>query len=173
MFFCYTVLKFFPMKKIFLSLAVIGSVLVWGQDVKTITQAVTAINQTVNYKMKIVPNSYFVSQNKVTDNGIELKGYYKNKKIRKIEEFAGLSGWNIITQYFFSEEGDLIFVYVKKFQTLEGSTSLKNPKLIAERRNYYEKGKLVKKLEKGQSRIENIDYVKEAEHLKKDLQNYK
>jgi hypothetical protein len=161
------------MIKIFLSLCVICSALVFSQDVKNIAQKVTAINQTTNYKIKTIPNSYFVSQNKVMDNGVELKGYYKINRIRKIEEFTGLSAWNIMTQYFFSEEGDLIFVYVKKFQILEGNTSLKNPKLIAEGRNYYEKGKLIKKLEKGQGRIENVDYVKEAEHLKKDLQNYK
>lgn len=161
------------MKKIFLSLCVICSTLVFSQDVKNIAQKVTAINQTTNYKIKTVPNSYFVSQNKVTDNGVELKGYYKINRIRKIEEFTGLSAWNIMTQYFFSEEGDLIFVYVKKFHTSEDNAFLKNPKLIAEGRNYYEKGKLVKKLEKEQGRIESIDYVKEAEHLKKDLQNYK
>jgi hypothetical protein len=161
------------MKKIFFSLCVICSALVFSQDFKNIVQKVTAINQTTNYKIKTVPNSYFVSLNKIMDNGIELKGYYKNNRIRTIEEFTGLSAWNIITQYFFSEEEDLIFVYVKKFQTLEGNTFLKNPKLIAEERSYYEKGKLVKKLEKGKGRIESVDYVKEVEHLKKDLQNYK
>jgi hypothetical protein len=161
------------MKKILLALFISCCCWMLAQNVKNIAQKVTAINQTTNYKIKTVPNSYFVSQDKVTDNGIELKGCYKDNKIRKIEEFTGLSAWNIITQYFFSEEEDLIFVYVKKFQNLEGNTFLKNPKLIAEERNYYEKGKLVKKLEKGQGRIESIDYVKEAEHLKKDLQNYK
>ncbi|MCJ8153945.1 hypothetical protein MKJ01_09270 [Chryseobacterium sp. SSA4.19] len=161
------------MKKILLALFISCSCWMLAQDVKNITRQVTAINQTANYKIKTVPNSYFVSQNKVTDNGIELKGYYKNNKLRKIEQFIGLSAWNTITQYFFSDEGRLIFVYAKRYQTVDGSTSLKTPKLTAEGRCYYDKGKLVQKLKQGQGIIEEANYLEEAETLKKDLQNYK
>ena len=108
---------------------VIFSGLLYGQNIEPVKKIVQQINQTKYFKIKTVPYSYFMDQSEVTDNGIELKGFYKNGRLRKMEHFVGLSAWNIVTEYFFSDNGELAFIYSKKYQTLDENGYLKNPKL--------------------------------------------
>ena len=68
---------------------IVFSGLVSGQNLEPIKKTVQNINQTKGFKIKTVPYSYFMDQSQVTDNGIELKGFYKNGKLRKMEHFFG------------------------------------------------------------------------------------
>ncbi|WPO84430.1 hypothetical protein SD427_08865 [Chryseobacterium sp. JJR-5R] len=161
------------MKSRFFLFLMVCSGLASGQDIKPITKAVAEISQIKNYKVKTVPNSYFTDQGKTTDNGIELKGFYSNGQLRKMEHFAGLSAWNIVTQYFLSEKGELIFVYSKKYRTLNENGSMKKPEKISEARYYYIRGKLVKKLKVPAEQDPETNYLYEAKILEEDLRRYK
>lgn len=161
------------MKSRFFLFLMVCSGLASGQDIKPITKAVAEISQIKNYKVKTVPNSYFTDQGKTTDNGIELKGFYSNGQLRKMEHFAGLSAWNIVTQYFISEKGELIFVYSKKYRTLNEKGSMKKPEKISEARYYYIRGKLVKKLKVPAEQDPETNYLYEAKILEEDLRRYK
>lgn len=159
------------MKKLTSFLLIIIFGFMFGQNVDTVRKIVEQINQTKDFYIKTVPYSYFMDRSQITDNGIELKGFYKNGKLRKMEYFVGLSAWNIVTEYFFSENGKLAFVYSKKYQTLDENGYLKMPKLLSEFRCYYEKDKLIKTLGK-LTNDEKTDYLKESKDLINDLKNY-
>ncbi len=149
----------------------IFSGLILGQNIESVKEIVQHINQTKDFKIKTVPYSYFMDQSEVTDNGIELKGFYKNGKLRKMEHWVGLSAWNIITEYFFSENGKLVFVHSKKYQILNENGYLKQPQLVSESRYYYEKDKLIKSVWKFDD-DEKTDYLKESTNLINHLRNY-
>ena len=109
-------------------------------------------------------------KNEVTDNGQELKGYYQNNQLKKITHSVGLSLWKIIREYFYYKN-ELIFVLETKFQTNDENGFINNPKLIYKNSYYFNNNKLIKKIVKETS--DTIDFVKEANELKKDLKNYK
>lgn len=141
-----------------------------GQSLNSIKRNVEAINKTENFDVKTVPNEYFLDHHQVTDNGIELKGFYKNGKLRKMEHFMGLSAWKITTEYFFSENEKLMFVYSKKYQTADENGYLKKPKLVSEVRDYFENNKLIKSV--GKLDPDKEDYLKNAQKLINDLMAY-
>jgi hypothetical protein len=143
-----------------------------GQNIKGVKKIVADINHAKNYTIKTVPNSYYLDNNQITDNGIELKGYYKEGKLKKMEYFVGLSAWNIVTEYFFSKEDELVFVHSKKYQIVDENGYLNNPKLLTESRYYYKGRKLIK-VSYNKDNIEKTDYFNEIKALKKDLENYK
>ena len=109
-------------------------------------------------------------KNEVTDNGQELKGYYQNNQLKKITHSVGFSFWKIIREYFYYKN-ELIFVLETKFQTNDENGFINNPKLIYKNSYYFNNNKLIKKIVKETS--DTIDFVKEANELKKDLKNYK
>lgn len=160
------------MRRLFLILLILFSGFALSQNIEAIRKTVTEINQTKKYTVKILPYEYFSDKNEVVDNGIELKGFYKNKKLRKIVHEVGLSAWQISTQYFFSGN-EVIFVYAKKYRILDEGGYKKKPQLIGEYKGYFENGKLIKESETGDDIDEKKDYLKEAYHLKKDLEDYK
>ena len=160
------------MKKLILFFVIVFSGIVSGQNIEPIKKTVQNINQTKGFKIKTVPYSYFMDQSQVTDNGIELKGFYKNGKLRKMEHFFGLSAWKIVTEYFFSENGKLAFVHSKKYQTLGENGYLEKPRLLSQLRCYYENNKLVKTVGIINN-DEKIDYLKESYRLINDLKSYK
>lgn len=61
-----------------------------------------------------------------------------------MEHWVGLSAQNIVTQYFFSENNQLVFVHSKKYQTVDQSGYMLKPQFSSELRCYYEKNKLIK-----------------------------
>ncbi|WP_312090807.1 hypothetical protein, partial [Chryseobacterium sp.] len=128
--------------------------------------------KTKDFKIKTVPYSYYLNKSEVTDNGIELKGFYKNGKLRKMEYFVGLSVWNVVTQYFFSEKNQLIFVYEKRYLTRGENAEVINPKLVSEKRFYFINSKLYEKT-RNEDGEENPDYVRESLDLINDLDQYK
>lgn len=154
------------MKKLILILLIFFSALLFGQNIELIKRTVQDINQTRDFKVKTVPYSYFIAQSEITDNGIELKGFYKNGKLRKMEHFVGLSAWNIITEYFFSENGKLVFVHSKKYQTTDENGYLEQPKLLSELRSYYKNNKLIKTAGKFHDKT---DYLKMSQSLINNL----
>ncbi|WP_175623134.1 hypothetical protein [Chryseobacterium schmidteae] len=107
------------MKKLAPFLLIIFSGLISGQNIEPVRKTVQKINQTKGFKIKTIPYSYFMDKSEVTDNGIELKAFYKNGALKKVEHFVGLSAWNIVTEYFFSENHQLVFVHSTKYQTVD------------------------------------------------------
>lgn len=143
-----------------------------GQNIEPVRKTVQKINQTKGFKIKTVPYSYFMDKYEVTDNGIELKGFYKDAALRKMEHFIGLSASNIVTEYFFSENNQLVFVHSIKYQTIDENGYLKKPQKRSELRCYYENDRLIKSVGTFNN-DEKTDYLKESQNLKKDLKNYK
>jgi len=164
-------LKIDFMRKLIPFLMIVFSGLMFSQNIEFVKKTVQSINQIKDFKIKTVPYSYFMDKSEVTDNGIELKGFYKDGKLRKMEHFMGLSAWKIITEYFYSENGKLIFVYSKKLQTVDENGYLEKPQLLSELRYYYQQDKLIKTV--GTVNEDKTDYLKESQKLIQDLKNYK
>ena len=138
-----------------------------GQNINKIRKSVSKINVEVNYQIKIVNNDYFVeNRNEITDNGQELIGFYKNNNLKKMTHEIGLSNKKIVIQYYFVEER-LIFVLEKNYITIDENGYLKTPKLLSERRVYFQNQKIIK--ETNPDLINKVDYLKESEILKIDL----
>ena len=160
------------MKKLIWFLLIILFGLSSDQNIEPVRKTVQKINQTKGFKIKTVPYSYFMDKSEVTDNGIELKGFYKNGALKKIEHFVGLSAWNIVTECFFSENNQLVFVHSIKYQTIDENGYLKKPQKLSELRCYYENDRLIKSVGTFNN-DEKTDYLKESQNLKNDLKNYK
>lgn len=159
------------MKKLIPFLLIVLSVSISGQNIELVRKAVQEINQTKGFKIKTVPYSYFMDKFEVTDNGIELKGFYKNDALKKMEHFVGLSAWNIVTEYFFSENHQLVFVHSTKYQTVDENGYLEKPQKLSELRCYYENDKLIKSVGTFNT-DKKTDYLKESQNLISDLRNY-
>ena len=159
------------MKKLIPFLLIVLSVSISGQNIELVRKTVQKINQTKGFKIKTVPYSYFMDKFEVTDNGIELKGFYKNDALKKMEHFVGLSAWNIVTEYFFSENHQLVFVHSTKYQTVDENGYLEKPQKLSELRCYYENDKLIKSVGTFNT-DKKTDYLKESQNLISDLRNY-
>ncbi|WP_404985662.1 hypothetical protein ACI513_00290 [Chryseobacterium sp. M5] len=159
------------MKKLIPFLLIVLSGLISGQNIEPVRKTVQKINQTKGFKIKTVPYSYFMDKSEVTDNGIELKGFYKNGALKKMEHFVGLSAWNILTEYFFSKNQQLVFVHSTKYQTVDENGYLEKPQKLSELRCYYENDKLIKSVGTFNDN-EKTDYLKESQNLISDLRNY-
>jgi len=159
------------MKKMIPLLLIVLSGLISGQNIEPVRKTVQKINQTKDFKIKTVPYSYFMDKSEVTDNGIELKGFYKNGALKKMEHFVGLSAWNILTEYFFSKKQQLVFVHSTKYQTVDENGYLEKPQKLSELRCYYENDKLIKSVGTFNDN-EKTDYLKESQNLISDLRNY-
>ena len=157
------------MKKLALFLIIIFSGLISGQNIEFVRKTVQKINQTKGFKIKTVP--YSLDRSEVTDNGIELKGFYKNGVLKKMEHFVGLSAWNIVAEYFFSENHQLVFVHSIKYQTVDENGYLEKPQKVSELKCYYENDKLIKSVGTSNT-YEKTDYLKESKNLINDLKNY-
>lgn len=105
---------------------VIFSGLLFGQSIESVKKIVQQINQSKDFKIKIVSNSYFTDKSEVTNNGIELKGFYKNRRLRKIEHFLGLSAWKIVTEYSFQMTENLFLFIQKNIKYLMKTVILKS-----------------------------------------------
>ncbi|OBW41186.1 hypothetical protein AB670_02408 [Chryseobacterium sp. MOF25P] len=159
------------MKKLIPFLLIVLSVSISDQNIELVRKTVQKINQTKGFKIKTVPYSYFMDKSEVTDNGIELKGFYKNDALKKMEHFVGLSAWNIVTEYFFSENHQLVFVHSTKYQTVDENGYLEKPQKLSELRCYYENDKLIKSVGTFNT-DKKTDYLKESQNLISDLRNY-
>jgi len=137
-----------------------------AQNIRQIRNSVAEINGFKNYKIKTLDNGYFDEKNEVTDNGQELTGYYKDKNLKKIVHWIGLSSKKIINEYYFENES-LIFVSTSHFQILDENGYLLKPKLISTERYYYHQKKLISA--NGKDRIEGLEFLSQSKILQKDL----
>jgi len=90
-----------------------------------------------------------------TDGGGELTGYFRKDSIRKIVIAVGLSYGEIADEYYF-RNGRLIFVYeTEKHFPYDDSSGINHEKLnlAFEGRYYFDKNKLISKIEKGSRRF--------------------
>lgn len=159
------------MKKYLLFLLLLSFTFGFSQNLDLIKKEVEKINNTKNFKIKTIPNDYFVNEkNEVTDNGQELKGYYKNNQLRKIQHTVGLSNWKVVYFYFFDKNENLIFTSKKTIQNINNGC-LPFMKVLSNDRYYFENNKLIKKIEKEPSKI--FDFIKLSNELKIELKNYK
>lgn len=83
-------LKINFMRKLIPFLMIVFSGLMLSQNIEFVKKTVQSINQIKDFKIKTVPYSYFMDKFEVTDNGIELKGFYKDGKLRN---------WNTLWAY--------------------------------------------------------------------------
>ena len=125
--------------------------------VEQIRQTFKVINSEKNYTLKILDNDYFTDvKNQVTDNGQELKGYYKKGKLKKMVYYVGLSYGIRIYEFYYSNNS-LIFVFLKQSKYVypdhssEKSNREDNVKLtpVFEGRYYFDQSKLFKTKETG------------------------
>ena len=88
----------------------------------------------------------------MTDGGGELTGFYKNKEVKKIYEWIGLSNGISVKEFYF-DKGQLIFVYEKfdsfVFDDKKNEFDLTKTKTIFEGRYYFNNEKLFSKSTKG------------------------
>ncbi|WP_294308913.1 hypothetical protein [uncultured Chryseobacterium sp.] len=159
------------MRNLFFFLSVFIFGLAYGQDITAIRKTVEQINRTGNYTVKTVPNEYFVEKGQITDNGSELKGFYHNGELKKLEYSVSVSAWKYLTEYFF-DRGQPVFVHFKKYRISGEQGFLKQPVLMSEERYYYLSGKLVKATGVSEKEKEKKNHLKEAAALKKDLEDY-
>ena len=92
------------MKKLILFLLFLSSTYGFSQNLNLIKKEVEKINNSKNFKIKTVPNDYYVDvKNEVTDNGQELQGFYKNGELKKMIHEVILSSQKIIFEYFYTK----------------------------------------------------------------------
>jgi len=81
----------------------------------------------------------------MTDGGGELTGFYKNKEVKKIYEWIGLSNGISVKEFYF-DKGQLIFVYEKfdsfVFDAQKNEFDFTKTKTIFEGRYYFSNKKL-------------------------------
>jgi len=148
-------------------------------DIKIIAirKSVELINGENGYHIKTLNNEYFTNvKNEATDNGQELKGYYKYGILKKIIYKIGLSNCMKTYEYYFSDAG-LIFMFEKEddFSVKSDNSGLDYNKLIPayEGRFYFENGKLFHKIIKGKERSAEPDKDKFTTDLKEFLDDLK
>ena len=145
-----------------------------ADKISFIRQTVTAINTQSGYKIKTLDNDYFAAKyGETPDNGLELKGYYQNGVLRKMEYSVGLSNC-MKTFEFYLSGNELIFVFVKEEDYPQTNEGLDFTKLVPaqQARYYFDRGKIFKTILKGPSRnvgVAPADFLSTCDDLKKDL----
>jgi len=149
-------------------------------QIVSIRESVQLINTEKGYYIKTLTNEYFTDvKNEDSDNGQELKGYYKSGKLKKIVYTIGLSNCMKTYEYYFSDSG-LIFMFEKEddFPIKSNGSELDYTKAIPayEGRFYFENGKLLQTIIKGKERSGEPNKDKFTTDLKvllDDLKSYK
>src|SRR6187399_2214269 len=80
------------------------------EQIKLIRKKFEIINKDSTLRKVVLENEDFLSN--MTDGGGKLTGFYKDKEIKKIYEWIGLSNGISIKEFYFDKER-LIFVYEK------------------------------------------------------------
>jgi len=133
-----------------ISFVVISSGQTKDEQIKLIRKKFQQINNDTTLKKVTLESEEFLEN--TPDNGGELTGYYKNRKIEKIYEWIGLSN-GISAREFYFDNKQLIFVYEKfdsfVFDDKKGEFDLSKTKTIFEGRYYFNNKKLFSKSTKG------------------------
>ena len=161
------------MKKHLLLLLFLSFTFGFSQNLDLIRKEVEHINNTKNFKIKIVPNDYFVDVKKeATDNGQELEGFYKNGELKKMIHEVILSSQKIVFEYYF-QSNKLVFVKMNRFQIIDKNGFLDKIILDFEGDFFFFNQKMIKRIIKGDKYEETFDFIRLSNELKKDLKNYK
>jgi len=110
-----------------------------------IRQSCQQINSYKKYKTVTIDEAEeFLEHN--PDNGASLKGYYKSDSLKKITEWLGLSNKVIQNEYYFDNNGKLIFVYTKesRYKFIDSTQTFDYSKLqlVFQGRYYFDNEKL-------------------------------
>jgi hypothetical protein len=120
------------------------------EQIKSIRKKFEIINRDTTLRKVALENEEFLTN--MTDGGGELTGFYKNKEVKKIYEWIGLSN-GISTKEFYFDKEQLIFVYEKfdsfVFDDKKHEFDLTKIKTIFEGRYYFNNEKLFSKSTKG------------------------
>ena len=120
------------------------------EQIKSVRKKFEIINRDTTLRKVALENEEFLTN--MTDGGGELTGFYKNKEIKKIYEWIGLSN-GISTKEFYFDKEQLIFVYEKfdsfVFDDKKNEFDLTKTKTIFEGRYYFNNEKLFSKSTKG------------------------
>jgi hypothetical protein len=120
------------------------------EQIKSIRKKFEIINRDTTLRKIALENEEFLTN--MTDGGGELTGFYKNKEVKKIYEWIGLSN-GISTKEFYFDKEQLIFVYEKfdsfVFDDKKNESDLTKTKTIFEGRYYFNNEKLFSKSTKG------------------------
>ena len=121
-----------------------------NEQIKLIRKKFEIVNRDTTLRKVNLENEEFLTN--MTDGGGELTGFYKNKEIKKIYEWIGLSNGISIKEFYF-ESGQLIFVYEKfdsfVFDDKKEEFDLDKIKTIFEGRYYFSNKKLFSESTKG------------------------
>jgi len=121
-----------------------------NEQIKLIRKKFEIVNRDTTLRKVNLENEEFLTN--MTDGGGELTGFYKNKEIKKIYEWIGLSNGISIKEFYF-ESGQLVFVYEKfdsfVFDDKKNEFDLSKTKTIFEGRYYFNNEKLFSKSTKG------------------------
>ena len=113
------------------------------EQIKSIRKKFEIINRDTALRKVALENEEFLTN--MTDGGGELTGFYKNKEVKKIYEWIGLSNGISIKEFYF-DKGQLIFVYEKfdsfVFDDKKEEFDLDKIKTIFEGRYYFNNKKL-------------------------------
>jgi len=119
-------------------------------QIKLIRKKFETINKDTTLRKVTLENEEFLTN--MTDGGGELTGFYKNKEIKKIYEWIGLSNGISIKEFYF-DKGQLIFVYEKfdsfVFDDKKNEFDLTKTKTVFEGRYYFSNKKLFSESTKG------------------------
>ena len=120
------------------------------EQIKLIRKKFEIINTDTTLRKVTLENEEFLTN--MTDAGGELTGFYKNKEIKKIYEWIGLSNGISIREFYF-DKGQLIFVYEKfdsfVFDDKKNEFDFTKTKTIFEGRYYFSNKKLFSRSTKG------------------------
>jgi len=141
-------------------------------QIKSIRKRFQHIDSDTTLKKATLENEEFLLN--MTDGGGELTGFYKNKEIKKIYEWIGLSNGISIREFYFDNE-QLIFVYEKfdsfVFDDKKGEFDLSKTKTIFEGRFYFSNKKLFSKSTKGDKSLAAQDESTEKGLLERASEN--
>ena len=142
------------------------------EQIKLIRKKFEIINKDTTLKKVVLENEEFLSN--MTDGGGKLTGSYKNKEIKKIYEWIGLSNGISIKEFYF-DKGQLIFVYEKfdsfVFDDKKNEFDLTKTKTIFEGRYYFNNKKLFSRSSKGDKSLAARDESTEDDLIERATEN--
>ena len=145
-----------------------------NEQIKLIRKKFEIVNRDTTLRKVTLENEEFLTN--MTDGGGELTGFYKNKEIKKIYEWIGLSNGISIKEFYF-DSGQLIFVYEKfdsfVFDDKKNEFDLSKTKTIFEGRYYFNNEKLFSRSIKGDKALTVQDESTEQLLVQKANENAK
>ena len=144
------------------------------EQIKLIRKKFEIVNRDTTLRKVTLENEEFLTN--MTDGGGELAGFYKNKEIKKIYEWIGLSNGISIKEFYF-ENDQLIFVYEKfdsfVFDDKKNEFDLGKTKTVFEGRYYFNNEKLFSRSIKGDKALTAQNETTEQVLVEKANENVK